>query len=198
MIEILATVLHSQKSARARSRSCRFAPHKACQTVGANPIIVTSSSDWKLELAREYGADIIIKLRKEGPLRSVLRETDGKGADVVIEAAGSPDAMKQANDIVRSAGRILQFGTISREVNNFNAFPIHLKELTILGSRAYTQEAIKQAIRLVNSGAIDLAPLATHEFPLGNIEEGLLTHSGNSDRLRIVIKPRHYSSKEPQ
>lgn len=156
---------------------------------GANPLVVTSRSEWKLELAQKYGADITINAKKEDPIKSILKHTDDRGADIVIEAAGVPETIKQSIEAVRPGGRILQFGIFTEPINNFNLFHLYFKELVIVGSRATMGEEFEPSIKLIASGAINVKPLITHEFSLKKIKEGLeLLDKSPGKALRVIIK----------
>jgi len=198
IIELLATVFHGQKRVKIMPSDsvvilgqgkAGLLHTRLAKLSGANPIIVTSRNNWKLELARKYGADITINPREEDLVSGILKHTDSRGADVVIEAAGVPDTMKQSIDAVRSGGTILQFGTVTELVDNFNPSLLYFKEIVIVWSRANMEEEFEPSIKLVASGAINLKLLITHEFPLEKIKEEFeLSDKSPSTALRTIIK----------
>lgn len=69
--------------------------------VGASQIFAVDMKDERLELAATLGADIVINPSKQDPVGRLRDLTQGKGADVVIEAVGSPIAVRQAVQMVR-------------------------------------------------------------------------------------------------
>ncbi len=197
-IVLLVTVFHGQKrikimpgdSVAILGQGAAGLLHtKLAKLSGADPVMVTSRSDWKLDLAQKYGADITINAKREDPIKTILKNTNGWGADIVIEAAGVPDTMRQSVKAVRPGGTILQFGTVSEPIDNFNPFPLYFKEIVIVGSRAMTGEEFEPSIKLVASGAIDVKPLITHEFPLEKVKEGIeLLNKSPGNALRVIIK----------
>jgi 2-desacetyl-2-hydroxyethyl bacteriochlorophyllide A dehydrogenase len=197
LIELLVTVYHGQKRIRiAPGDSVALLGQGAsgllhtrlAKLSGAYPVIATSRSEWKLELARKYGADIIVNARKEDPVESILKYTNGQGVDIAIESAGSSEAMKQALEIVKRGGTILGFGIQLEPIDKLNLFPLYFKEITIVGCRALTGEEFEPSIKLVASGAIDVKPLITHQFTIEETKKGLeLVDKSPGSVLRGVI-----------
>jgi 2-desacetyl-2-hydroxyethyl bacteriochlorophyllide A dehydrogenase len=155
---------------------------------GADPVIAISRSEWKLNLAKKFGADRIINTMEIDPVSEVLEITDGRGADIVIESVGSTETVLQSLEMVRPGGTILQFGVCTQPINNYNAHLIYFKEVNIIGTRAMCPSEFEPTIKLVTSGRIDLKPLITHEFPLEKIRNGLeLINKRPSEVLRAII-----------
>ncbi len=155
---------------------------------GADPVIAISHSEWKLNLAKKFGADIIISAREIDPVDGVLEATDGRGADIIIESAGAAKTLLQSMELVRPGGTILQFGICTESINNYNAYPIYFKEINIIGSRAMSPSEFEPTIKLVASGRINVKPLITHEFPLERIKDGIeLIDKRPGEVLRAII-----------
>ena len=86
----------------------------AAKEAGAGRIIVTglSRDAAKLDLAREFGADLAIDVEQEDARKAVRAATDGRGADVVIDVtAYAAEAVTQAIDLARRGGRVVLAGT---------------------------------------------------------------------------------------
>jgi 2-desacetyl-2-hydroxyethyl bacteriochlorophyllide A dehydrogenase len=196
-IQLLTTVYHSQKRVRIMPGdsvailgigAAGLLHTRLAKLSGANPIIAVSRSDWKLELAKNYGADITVNSKEEEPVKSILNHTNGRGADVIIEAAGAAETLKQAIEAVRPGGTILSFGVLTERVSEINFFPVYFKEISIVGSRASTGEEFEPSIKLVAIGAIDVKPLLTHMLPLEKIVEGFKLLESPGAVLRAIIK----------
>ena len=73
--------------------------------------------DGKLDLAKSLGADIVINSREEDPVARVKALTGGRGADVVVEAAGTAESLqcRQRHDPSQWKVRFLQLGDYSGE-----------------------------------------------------------------------------------
>jgi len=198
VIQLLTTVYHGQKRLRIMPNTsvailgqgaAGLLHTQLAKLSGGKPIIVTARSNWKLELAKKYGADITINSAVEDPVKAILENTNGRGADIVIEAVGSPETFKQAIDAVRPGGTILSFGVLTEQLNELNLFPLYFKELQILGSRASTSDDYEPCIRLVAERAIDVKPLITHTFGLEKVKEAFeLIEKHPGKVLRAVVK----------
>ena len=103
---------------------------------GAASVIAVTRSKWKLEVARQMGADEIVPAGEVDPVEAVRELTDGLGADIVIETAGAAQTMVQAYEMVRPGGVILQFGIGPAQVDGVPGQAYYFKDLTVIGSRA--------------------------------------------------------------
>jgi L-gulonate 5-dehydrogenase len=121
-------------------------------------VFATDIAPARLETAAWLGAT---PLPAEDLAGSVLRETDGEGMAVVIEATGVPAVMAQALDLVAAGGRVVIVGLGRRgDTAPFMALDLTRKEATILGSRA-SVACFPEALRLLASGAIRYCSVAT-------------------------------------
>ncbi len=156
---------------------------------GAETVIAVTRSKWKLDAARNLGADEIVPAGEVDPVEAVRDLTDGLGADLVIETAGAAETMTQAYEMVRAGGVILQFGIGPARLDRVPGQAYYFKDLTVIGSRAGLPEDFERAIRLVSTGQINLEPLVTHHFALDEIQEGFEFVDGGGDggTLRAVI-----------
>lgn len=109
------------------------------QLTGATQVIVTGAPPLRLDLARKFGADAVIDIDKTTPqqrLDMVREMTHGRGADVVIEATGVPDAVREGMAMARDAGTYVVVGqyTDNGEVAINPHLDINRKHLTIKGT----------------------------------------------------------------
>jgi S-(hydroxymethyl)glutathione dehydrogenase / alcohol dehydrogenase len=79
---------------------------------GAGAVIAVDLDDQKLALARELGAEHTVNAAREDPIEFARSLTHGRGADVVLEAAGSPIAFRQSAEAVRAGGQVIWLGKI--------------------------------------------------------------------------------------
>jgi zinc-binding alcohol dehydrogenase/oxidoreductase len=131
------------------------------KAVGAH-VIATSSSDEKLERARELGADACVNT--DGDVGAAVKEaTGGQGADVVVEHVGEA-TWKTSLQAVRPGGRIVVCGATSGANPPANLHRIFWKQLTVYGSTMGTREDFRGAYDLVASGRAK--PVVDRVFPL--------------------------------
>ncbi|MBI1963250.1 MAG: alcohol dehydrogenase catalytic domain-containing protein [Candidatus Rokubacteria bacterium] len=199
LIETLATVRHAQQRARIApgesvvvlgQGAAGLLHTRLAKLSGADPVVAVSRSAWKLELARRMKADRVVDAARQDVLAEVSDATGGRGADVVIDAAGQPALIASAIDMLCPGGRLLMYGISQQPVPGFSTFPFYFKELTLYGSRALTPDDFEPAIGLVASGAIDVAEFVTRSYPLARVAAAFEEYERAPDAiLRLVIVP---------
>ena len=138
--------------------------------------------------ALEIGATEVINSGKEDALKKIEELTNGRGADVVFETAGSPVTIAQTPFIVRRGGVITLVGISAKEEINYNFAQIMDKEATIKSVFRY-RNIYPKAIAAVSGGAINVKGIVTHEFDLDHIQEAYDEAVNNkTDLVKAVIK----------
>ncbi len=99
---------------------------------GAGKIIATASSEDKLELARQMGADVAVNYTEDGWENKVLEATDGKGVDVALEMAGG-DVFHKTLKCLAVFGRIVVYGVASGEPSKFYPSNLMGKNQSVIG-----------------------------------------------------------------
>lgn len=99
---------------------------------GAGKVIATASTEEKLDLARELGADVGINYTKEGWVEEVLAATDGKGVDVALEMAGG-EIFQQTFKCLAPFGRLVVYGAASGEHASFYPNLLMRKNQSVIG-----------------------------------------------------------------
>ena len=146
---------------------------------GASPIIATDLHPFRLGLARTMGADVTL---------DASQPIDQHGVDVVFEMSGAPQAIADAIRIARNGGRVILFGIPSRPVEMDFATAI-FKNLTVQavsGRRIFA--TWYRTRRLLESGAVDLRPLITHEYSLEDWEQ-VFAKLEAGEACKIVVYP---------
>jgi L-iditol 2-dehydrogenase len=155
-----------------------------CKARGASKVIMADLENIRLEKATELGADYVINSRnKKDVIAEVNRLTNGRGADVVIEAAGNKVTVAQTPFLVRQGGLILLVGMTAEEEITYNFGQIMAKEARIKSQFRFVN-TFPKAIAAVESGSIPLEKIVTHEYTFDQIEEAY-TASVN-DRANVV------------
>ncbi|MCH2210010.1 MAG: zinc-binding dehydrogenase [Fuerstiella sp.] len=127
-------------------------------------LVGTAGDEQRLALGRELGADLIINTQTDS-LDAVLEFTDGLGADVAVECAGSAASLDQCITLVRKAAQVVTVGLPGRPVS-VDLDQAIIKELTILPSFTYSHETWRRALELLEAGKISTTPLVSRRFPL--------------------------------
>jgi 2-desacetyl-2-hydroxyethyl bacteriochlorophyllide A dehydrogenase len=198
LIETLATVRHAQRRVALTAGesvvvlgmgTAGLLHARMAVLAGASPVIAVSRTRWKLRMAERMGAHHALEAPLEKASGEVRRLTGGHGADVVVDAAGGPESLRAAIEMLRPGGRLSAFAVSHAHASGFSTFPLYFGEISIVGSRALLPEDMAPSIELVASGAIDVSGFITATYPLGAAREAFREYESNPNRiLRIVIE----------
>lgn len=182
--------------------ACRrggVAPGEYCLILGAGPIglailevaklrgarvVVTDYNEERLGFARELGAET---LKAHDRLEAtVLEQTAGDGADIVIEATGNPAAIEQAVALVAPGARVVIVGLIRKGVGvTLPGLDFTRKEVNLLGSRN-SVDCFPEALALLASGRVKYPEVATR-IPLWNAAPTFAQLHQNPAALHKVV-----------
>ena len=94
---------------------------------GAYQVIVVDVLEGKLDLAKSLGADVVVNSREEDPVAKVKALTGGRGADVVVEAAGTAESFNAASAMIRHNGKFVFYSWVTTPVTlNISLSLIHI------------------------------------------------------------------------
>ncbi len=154
---------------------------------GAAKIIVTDPNPHKLALARTMGAHSALDSSASDLREAILAQTDGRGADVLLEMSGNPAALDMGLSVLRNGGRAAVLGIPAGKVTLDLAEHVVLKGITLIGvfgRRVW--ETWYQMQSLVSLGRIDLKPVITHVVPFDRFEE-CFTALKRTEAVKIVL-----------
>jgi len=156
---------------------------------GATRVIVSARHERRRARAGEMGADLVVDPERCDAAEEVVVATEGRGADVVIDASGSGSGCTDAFRMVRRGGRILIHGAeASQERLPATAFDVHVRELTVVGSFGGTGDAWPRAIGLIAAGRLGLAGLVDAEWPLERAPEGLRLLARDRGLVKALVR----------
>ena len=151
---------------------------------GAQRIILSGHRARRLALAAELGADRVVRPPEEDLRAIVMEETDGAGADLVIEAAGRPETIAESVHLARSAGRVMMVG-IPGEPIPFDFVDLVRREVDLLTSDA-SLYATELPHELVAKRILDARPLISHTFPFEEAIDAIAASKGK-DAVKVLI-----------
>lgn len=156
---------------------------------GAGKVIAIDLADYKLKLAGEMGADIVVNSRDVNPVDAVKESTDGMGADIVLEFVGTELTIQQAIKMMRPGGKTVLVG-IYRDKIDLDVEDLLYSEAQIRTSMDHTLWDLKRVIGLIEDGRIDISRSVTHKLPLTEGEKAIRMLEEKTDNpIRIVLKP---------
>lgn len=154
---------------------------------GAYQAVMIGTRDFRLDMAKKFGAARVINIREEDPV-AVMSKWYPDGVDVVIEASGKTNALQTCFDIVKPNGAVVVFGIFSDKMDVFDPSFLYHKEPIIYGSKG-AAGAFPQALRLLEEKRLQILPMITHRFPLEKTADAFRVFEDKvPDALRIVIE----------
>jgi threonine dehydrogenase-like Zn-dependent dehydrogenase len=142
----------------------------------------------RLALANGLGIDIL-ETDEPGEVGArILRDTTrGRGADVVFEAAGQPDAVIASLQLLRSGGQLGLVG-LSHHPTLIDTARVTWAEHTLVGIRGYSEQAWERGQRMMAKREIDLAPLVTHHVGLDEVPRAIEMVRAR-EALKVIVHP---------
>jgi threonine 3-dehydrogenase len=157
---------------------------------GARLVIAVEPNEYRRELAKRMGADLIVDPSAEDPVEAVVAATDGHGAEVVLEMSGVPEAIDQGTKMLAQGGRMSLLGLPSEPVSLDLTDQIIFKEARLFGiTGREIFRTWQQTTALLATGMVDVAPVITHRFGLARFQEAFeVAASGRSGK--VILLPR--------
>ncbi|MBB6343823.1 zinc-dependent dehydrogenase [Nonomuraea muscovyensis] len=154
---------------------------------GAEKIIVSGHGGRRLEAAGRLGADVVVEVPRQDLAEVVAEQTGGRGADVVITAASSPQVQSEAVGLLATHGRLNFFaglgrdGTVPLDVN-----ALHYKGLTLTGTTGSSNADYARSLRLAGERRVRLDQLVTAAFPIERIDEAF-EHAASGAGMKAMV-----------
>jgi alcohol dehydrogenase len=149
-------------------------------------IIVIDKADSRLEAAKHLGADIAIKPDAD-PLEVIRALTGGLGADVVIEAVGTPQTFEMCMTLVRPGGHVANIGVHGQPAT------LHLEDLWIRNITITTglvdTYSTPTLLTMLSGGQLDISHMFTHRYSLDEFETAYDTFARAADTgaLKVLL-----------
>jgi threonine dehydrogenase-like Zn-dependent dehydrogenase len=159
---------------------------------GAGLIIGVDSVPARLEMAKRFGADVVIDYRQQDPIAEIKRLTSNRGVDVAIEALGRQETFENALRSIRPGGMLSSLGVYSGKlVAPYEPFYAGLGDTRIVTTLCPGgKERMRRLMELVAHGRIDLSPLLTHRFALDDILDAFDLFSHQRDGvMKVALHP---------
>ena len=155
---------------------------------GAASVIALDMSDSRLAVAERCGAAVTVNVKDEDAVKAVQALTDGRGADVYLEATGHPTAVSQGLNLLPKRGTYVEYGVFGSEASADWSIISDDKELDVLGAHL-GPGCWPAAIRLIESGALPLDHICTHQLPLSQFQQGLDLVSDGRTSIKVTLIP---------
>jgi threonine 3-dehydrogenase len=159
------------------------------RAAGAAQVLAIEVNEHRRRIAQQMKADVAMDPSREDVRAIVAERTGGLGADVVLEMAGHPDAIRIAFDIVRRGGRISLLGLTNKPVSLNFSEDIIFKGITIQGingRRMY--QTWYQMTALLKAGKLDLHPVITDRIAMKDFSKGM-ERLKTGEASKILVYP---------
>lgn len=162
--------------------------------LGCDKVMLVNRSTYRLEIAEKLGFAVCSPVQQD--LKETATEVFGIGygimgptfnADIFVDATGSNDAFAD----FQKYGKLNAVYTIvgnHHEPMTFNPQMLMFASQRIQGSGGYTDQSVRQAMEIMESGQFDLEQLITQEYPLEQLEEAIQKAAASSQSLKVVIR----------
>jgi len=161
---------------------------QALKAAGCGKVIAVDLIPGKLEMALELGADIAVKADKKKVLDLVLKETHGRGADIVLEVVGIELTVNLGVDCARKGGTVTLVGNLSPEIK-FPLQKVVTRQIRVQGSCASAGE-YPQCLELIASGQINVDQLISKVAPLEEGNEWFQRlYRKDPNLMKVILKP---------
>jgi threonine dehydrogenase-like Zn-dependent dehydrogenase len=154
-------------------------------------VISTDIVDYRCDLARELGADLVLNDHRDDVRAAVLDVTQGRGVDKVIECVGSDqdETVPEAVECVRQGGLVVVVGSFAANRATLPIIDFKFNEKTITGSQSMP-EGYGPIFDLILSDKLDVKQLISHRLPLEQAGHGLQLMDAKAEQVvKVVLEP---------
>ena len=157
---------------------------------GAGVVIVSEPSPFRRDFASRLGAHVVVDPTVEDLPSIVAEATGGLGVDSTIICIGLPRLVNDALTMTRKGGRINVFAGLSGQGwAEVEANLIHYNELEVTGTTAARRSDYEVALRLIESGRVEVESMVTDRFPLQRAGEAIAETMTGGEGLKVAVIP---------
>lgn len=161
----------------------------AALSMGAAKIFATDISPARLEIAQIMGATQALNPLTQDVAQIMLAKTGNFGVDVVIEASGNVEALKDSFRYLRKGGRLALIGLPGKPIELELGREIVFKEAKIIGIHGRKMfETWTQMENMLAAGKLDVSPVITHKLPLNKWQQGVEL-AKNGEACKVIYHP---------
>lgn len=150
-------------------------------------LIALDTKPYRLDVAKQFGADVAIDVTQGDAVQQVLDLTDGYGCDVYIEASGNPAGVQQGLQMIRKLGTFVEFSVFNDPTTVNWTIIGDTKELNIHGSHL-GPGGYAPSIAAIVDGSVNVKPLLAEAHPLTDFDAAM-KQALSGDVLKTLIVP---------
>jgi erythritol/L-threitol dehydrogenase len=151
-------------------------------------LIALDLNDHRLELARRFGADIVMNPSRDDVVGRIKELSGGYGCDKYIEVSGHPASVQQGLELLRKHGTFVEFSVFKDLVTVDWSIISDRKELDVLGGHL-SPYCYKPVIEWIESGELPTDGVVTHRLALEEWEKGFKMVDQGTDSIKVILEP---------
>jgi len=151
-------------------------------------LIALDLFDWKLDIAKKCGADLVFNPMNCNLKEEIDKLTDNYGCDAYIEVSGADKSVQQGLDILTRLGRFVCFSVFKGDVEADWSLIGDVKELRVIGGHL-GPHCWPKAIQMVSKKQLPLDDIITHKFPLKDYQKGIEMVLNSSKSIKVMLMP---------
>ena len=160
------------------------------RALGAGRVIMTDVNDYRLNMAKQFGADALLKAQEDVPA-SLKKVNENRLADLVIVCTGAFSAFTQALQCVDRGGTVLFFASTDPGVE----LPIPVDKfwrnaVKLITSYGNSPQDAVTAIELIRAGRVPVGKMITHRLSLAETGLGFQLFSKGGQSVKVIIEPQ--------
>lgn len=171
---------------------CGLMTTQAAKAAGAQTIIVSDHSSYRLDAAKKMGATHVVHMPHDDADKIISEATSGIGVDYAFDTAGMENTLDQCISAIRPNGTamVVVNDYDFNETYSFNCTKFWSKQATIRCAYSAYTDRYAEMVELARRKVMDASPLITKTIPLDNALYGFLAFESDPNQLKIVIKVR--------
>ncbi len=164
---------------------------QAVKSAGAASVTMVDKEDWRLNIAKGLGATQTINAAEL--TLDTFKDFAPHGFHIVADATGVPKVIEQTFSYVRPGGKVWIFGVAgSDQKASFVPYDVFRRDLKIIGSFALNK-TFPESINMIQSGAVKVDSLISHQLPLEDFEKGLHLAAKDPNRMKVQFSSENHS-----
>jgi len=165
---------------------------QVAKLTGCKVIAVVKRAE-QVTAAKRFGADEVVQIGKhQDPIDRVIGVTEGRGADIVIEAVGRPQTWQWAVEMVRRGGVVNFFGGCASGTKvELDTNRLHYSEITLKATFHHTPQTVRKAFSLIAEKNVKSTDYVTGEAPLSKLKQVLQQMLDRGSQIKTAIIPGH-------
>ncbi|MCH1428750.1 MAG: zinc-binding dehydrogenase [Alphaproteobacteria bacterium] len=156
------------------------------KSLGASPVILVGTRENRLEIGRKLGADIILNA-KQVDVEAEVKAITGKGADYVIDCAGSEETVNQSVHMTNRGGKVC-LAAFPKNAVTFDIGYLAVNNIYLYGIRGEGKSATHRAMAFMAERRFDASLVHTHTFDMNDLPEAIrYARDRVDDAIKVVV-----------